>query len=363
MNADRSELLDPSNSAFNQWLLGLAAEMSISLLQTDWFDRFGADAYHAVGDISQSVLPLYTEAVQESLRNAPCWPSRDVSRGKRLKVQFASASKLNMVSDPSLDQFLNDDKYLHPALCKSEALHSLAGNYGVRKFTLNSLIRLRCAGKSPNTLQSKCGDEESNYYFTEFPANWKDVFIQQRCAAALDKNRNKLSQQNRSDLTSSETTITANLSLAAPKNLWFVPGEILEICPVPKEQCLHLELTECVTLRNLCKRYKIADWIENVAKRAKTGHAGEQERVSLYKYLLSTSGKIPRRILAVVRNSPVIRDRDENWVSPKSITFPGTVGIRRFGPALHLPHRDYVKDKALAKVLRFKNKVTGDDVV
>ena len=168
------------------------------------FDRFGADAYHAVGDISQSVLPLYTEAVQESLRNAPCWPSRDVSRGKRLKVQFTSASKLNMVSDPSLDQFLNNDKYLHPALCKSEALRSLAGNYGVRKFTLNSLIRLRCAGKSPNTLQSKCGDEESNYYYTEFPADWKDVSIQQRCAAALDKNRNKLSQQNRSDLTSSE---------------------------------------------------------------------------------------------------------------------------------------------------------------
>ena len=363
MNADRSELLDPSNSAFNQWLLGLAAEMSISLLQTDWFNRFGADAYHAVGDISQSVLPLYTEAVQESLRNAPCWPSRDVSRGKRLKVQFTSASKLNMVSDPSLDQFLNDDKYLHPGLCKTETLRSLASYYGVKKFTLNSLIRLRCAGKSPDTLQSQCRDEEANYYYTEFPADWRDVSIQRRCAAALDKNRNKLSQQNRRDLASSETTITANMSLAAPENLWFVPREILAICPVPEEQCLHLELTESVALRKLCKRYKIADWIENVARRAKTGQADEQELISLYKYILSTSGKVPRRVLAVVRNSPVFRDRDENWVLPKSITSPGMAGIRRFSPALHLPHRDYVKDKALAKVLRFKNKVTGDDVV
>ncbi|MCG8621140.1 MAG: hypothetical protein MJE68_03925, partial [Proteobacteria bacterium] len=63
MDADRSELVDPSNSPFNGWLLELAADMTISLLRADWFNRFGAKAYQAVGDIEQSALPTYAEAV------------------------------------------------------------------------------------------------------------------------------------------------------------------------------------------------------------------------------------------------------------------------------------------------------------
>ena len=56
MDADRSNLVDPSNSAFNTWLLGCAAETTVFLLRTEWFDRFGADAYRAVGDLGQSAL-------------------------------------------------------------------------------------------------------------------------------------------------------------------------------------------------------------------------------------------------------------------------------------------------------------------
>ena len=84
---------------------------------------------------------------------------------------------------------------------------------------------------------------------------------------------------------------------------------------------------------------------------------------SLYKYLVSVSGRVPRKLVKVVRNSPVLRDQNGNWVSPKSITAPGTTGIRQFRQAIHLPHRDYSKDTTLAKALRFKDKITGDDVV
>ena len=363
MDADRSELVHTSNSTFNQWLLGRAAEMTVSLLRTEWFDLFGADAYRAVGEIGRSALTPYADAVEAGLKSDPCWPSRDVSRRKGRKVRFTAAHELNTISHPSLDHFLEDDRYLHPALCKSAALRSIAGRYGVREFSLNSLIRLRCAGQSSDNLHSKCKADEANYCYTDFPEHWRDVSRQQRCTAALDENRDKLTKQHRLDLASSETTLAANLSLAAAKNLWFVPREVSDICPVPEEHRLHPELTESGTLRPLCRRFNVADWIKDVATRAETGRADEHERTSLYRYLVATSGRVPRRILAVVRNSPVLRDREGHWVPPKSITNPGTVGIRRFGPALHRPHRDYIKNKGLAKALGFKNKITGDDIV
>ena len=363
MDADRSELVDPSNSAFNGWLLGLAADMTISLLRTDWFDRFGAQAYQAVGTIEHSALPTYTKAVEAKLRNDPCWPSLGEPHRKRKKVRFAPAQKLNMASEPSLGHFLNDDKYLHPALCESPVSRSLATHYGIREFTLNSLIRLRCAGKDSSDLLSKCGDGQSQYYYTAFPDFWEDLSRQQRCATALDRHRKKLTKENRQDLATSKTTLTAGGSLAAAEDLWFAPREISEVCPVSAEYRLHPELAQSEVLRGLCTRFNVAEWIEIVAQRVQDGKADESERVSLYRYLLSVNGGVPRRQLAVVRNSPILLDRNDNWVSPKSITVPSAPGVRRFGRALHLPHRDYAKDKTLAKVLRFKTKITADDVV
>ena len=361
MDADRSELVDPSNSAFNGWLLGLAADMTISLLRTDWFDRFGAQAYQAVGTIEHSALPTYTKAVEAKLRNDPCWPSLGEPHRKRKKVRFASAQKLNMASEPSLDHFLNDEKYFHPALCESPVSRSLATHYGIREFTLNSLIRLRCAGKDSSDLLSKCGDGQSQYYYTAFPDIWEDLSKQQRCATALDRHRKKLTKENRQDLAASKTTLTAGGSLAAAEDLWFVPREISEVCPVSAEYRLHPELAQSEVLRGLCTRFNVAEWIEVVAQRVQDGKADESERVSLYRYLLSVNGRVPRRQLAVVRNSPILLDRNDNWVSPKSITVPSALGVRRFGRALHFPHRDYAKDKGLAETLRFKTKITGDD--
>lgn len=359
MDADRSALVDPSNSAFNEWLLDLAADMTVELLRTDWFDRFGANVYRAVGVINQSALPKYSKAIEKFMKNDNCWPSRSRKRAD----QFASIQNLSTVASPSLDHFLDESQYLHPKLYLKSDLHQLSMHYGAKKFTVNSLVRLRCAGEGIKDLLSICKEDEANYYYTEFPESWNDLSNQLRCAAALDMHLKKLSKENRRDLAVAETTLTANTSLAAAENLWFVPNQILNVCPIPAENRLHPELSQYKVLRRLCKTFNVADWIKDVTERLKSYEASENERNSLYKFLLSISGKVPRNLLTVVRNSAVLRDRKGNWVTPKSITAQGTIGIRRFRPALHLPHRDYVKNKTLARVLRFKTKITGDDVV
>ena len=363
MDADRSELVDPSFSAFNAWLLDLAADLTIELLRTDWFYRFGADAYRAVGAIDQSALPSYAEAVEASLRKDACWPSRSESTGKKRVVQFTSIGDLTLVSRPSLDHFLEDNRYLHSDVYKTSELSLLAKQYGAKEFTVNSLIRLRCAGDDADALQSTCKEGEACYHYTEFPGYWKDLSEQQRCAVALDEHRKKLSKENRHDLAASETTITASGSLAAAEALWFVPNEIQDVCPVLTENRLHPALSQNKVLSRLCRRFDVANWIEDVVGKVEINDASERERMSLYRHLLFVNGRVPRKLLKAVRNAPVLHDQSGNWVSPKSITAPGTIRIRQFRPALHLPHRDYAKNETLVRALRFKNKITGDDVV
>ncbi len=363
MDSDRSEIVDPSVSPFNAWLLGLAVDMTIELLSADLFKRFGADAYRSVGTTDRSALPTYSEAVEARLKSDACWPVRGQGKGKRHNIHFAPAHDRTVVSGPSLDGFLSEDRYLHPALCEEPSVRSLANKCGVRAFTVNSLVRLRCAGKESGDLKSKYKEGEARYYYSEFPEAWKDLTKQKHCAAALDAHRKDLSGENRRDLAASETTLTAADSLAAAEDLWFVPNEISNVCPVSPDQRLHPELSQSPVLRGLCKRFNVTNWIEDVTERLAGGEAASGERLGLYKYLVSVRGRVPRRLLRVVRNSPVLLDKNGNWVSPRSITVANAAGVRRFRPALHLPHRDYAKDKALAKALRFKNKVTGDDVV
>ena len=363
MDADRSALVDHSNSPFNAWLLGLTAEMTLGLLHTDWFGRFGVDAYRAVGFIDRSALPTYSQAVEAALQNDACWPSRSGPKPRKRAVEFSSIQDLNLVSRPSLDLFLDNNRYLDSDMNESSVLYPLAKRYGAKDFTINSLVRLRCAGKESDALQTSCKEGEACYYYTDFPGHWMDLSRQERFAFALDDHYKQLSKEHRHDLAVSATTLTASGSLDAAENLWFVPTEILEVCPVPEENRLHPALSQSMVLRRLCKSFNVAHWIEDIIRRLETGEADERERMSLYRYLVSVSGRIPRKLSKVVRNAPVLRDQYGHWAIPKSITMPGTTGIRQFRPALHLAHRDYAKDTTLARALRFKNKITGDDVV
>ena len=105
---------------------------------------------------------------------------------------------------------------------------------------------------------------------------------QQRCAAALDEHRKQLSKEDRRDLTMSQTTLTSSGELDAARNLWFVPTEILDVCPVPDVNRLHPELSQHKVLKGLCQPFNVAKWIQEVTTRLETDDASERERISLY---------------------------------------------------------------------------------
>ncbi|MCY3856229.1 MAG: DUF3883 domain-containing protein [Rhodospirillales bacterium] len=365
MDADRSALISSYSSSFNRWLLEHAADLTMRYLRTDWFNRFGAAAYLLVGDLEDSALPVYAQAIENRLTDDRCWPAGRSSRQDHRSVRFAHARTVHLVSDPSLEGFLESSReYLHPAFGKSPKARDLARRYGVTEFTINSLIRLRCAEADASRLQTLCRtNQESDYYYPNFSRRWENLSLQRRCAAALEQHRDRLSSRNRSDLARSKTTLAADSSLAVTKDLWFVPDQLLGICPIRKDQILHPELAESSVLRQLCKPYKAAEWIKEVAERGAAGRADEQERMAVYRYLLSAHDKIPRKTLASIRKFPVLRDSRGSWVPPVSITVPSAAGIPHFDTGVMLPHRDYVTDRALAKALRFKTRITGDDVV
>ncbi len=363
MDSDRSDLVSPSNSPFNAWLLDQAKDMTIELLQTNWFREFGVDAYRAVGEINHSTVPKYSEAVVESLRSEKCWPRRERPKQRKRRVQFARANGLNIIDSPFLDEFLDGHRYLHPALCNDSGGRELALSYGVRTFTANSLVRLRCAGEETDSLETKLTDKEAQYFYKEFPAQWNDFDIQQRCAKALDAHRKDLSRENRRDLARSATTITAAETLGVLSDLWCAPKEVTDVCAIPADQRLHPSLSQCVVLKRLCKRFDMTRWILEVTRRVADGEAEDDERFALYRYVMSVSGRIPRRALTAVRKAPVFLDNKGNWVAPKSLTLPSAPSASRFRSGLRLPHNEYAKDQELAKALRFKNRVTSDDVV
>jgi len=363
MDSERSQIVDPLNSAFNAWLLDLAAEMTIELMAADWFERFGALAYRAVGAIAQSTLPRYSQAVRSKLETGECWPARGRPKSAKKKLVLTSADQLNMAASPWLDGFLSEHRCLHPALCDEPSVRTLAVDHGVRTFTVNSLICLRCAGENPSDLETELDDGESHYFYEDFPNAWKGLDRQERCADALETPRAKLSRENRRDLARSQTTLTAAGDLAAAENLWRVPNEIADACPVPPAQRLHPALSKYVAVRKRCKPFDSTTWICEVAERAAGGAATDEERVALYRYILSLRGRLPSKARSLVRKSPVLLDNKGRWVAPRSITLPNAPGARRLRLALHLPHKDYAKDRALAKALGFKNKITSDDVI
>ena len=363
MDADRSELVDPSNSDFNAWLLDVAVDLTLELLTSDWFYRFGSDAYRAVGDISHSTLPHYSESLKENLEKNSCWPSRKTSNGRKSFKDFSPAQNLVIVTDPCLDNFLDDNNYLHPTINSSKSLRQLAKDYGAKEFTINSLIRLRCAGESSSNLQSTCKKNEACYYYNNFPDDWENLSKQKLCADALDKYRKHITQEHRNDLSICPTTLTASTKLDAAKDLWLVPTDILDVCRVPADERVHPELSKTQVIGRLSRPFRVADWIKDVLSKIENGTVQEQERESLYRYILSVHGRVPQRLVGAVRRSPVLRDHNDNWVPPRLITLKNTTGVRLFRPALYLPHRDYAKNSLLAKTLRFKNRITGDDVV
>jgi len=363
MDFDRRLLNDPTNSSINAWLLDNLAQMTIDVLKEDWFERFGANAYLAVGKIHEASVPVYAEALENRLRSTPVWPTRLSPGAKSRALEFAPATELNIPTNPRLDGFLSDARrYLHPRLIDDSVTADLALKYGAKRFSLNSLVRLFCCGKDTKDLKTKISEGESNYWYTSYPDALKGIEPQVKFLRCLDAHWSQLSSANRSDL-ESYLLMSAAGELRSAKHLRCVPAEIQDVCPLPARDRLHPELLPFVRKRRLCKKFNSNEWVRDVAARVRTGLVTDDERMALYGFILAVNGRFPSAIRAALRKAPVLRDHRNQWVSPSDITLAEALGARDIKAALHLPHPEFARNIDIAKALRFKRTITGEDLI
>ncbi|HEX3522915.1 MAG TPA: hypothetical protein VHT52_12610, partial [Stellaceae bacterium] len=141
LDADRTSLLD---STWNEWLAEQAAQLTQDLLSEDWLRRYGADGYLALDGLWPASPGSFAAKISAHLREATCWPTQDFTSANTL----AKASKIVIPDDPAFEGFLSHNRYLDRRLAESREAIDLTLRNEARRFTLNSFVRLRCAGAS-----------------------------------------------------------------------------------------------------------------------------------------------------------------------------------------------------------------------
>ena len=210
----------------------------------------------------------------------------------------------------------------------------------------------------------KLPEGEAEYYFSDFPVPLLNVDKQTRFAEAFDASYRRLSKDHKEDLKNSKTTLNAAGYLASPgEPLWVVNPTVSSAGLVPKTQQLHPQLHKFKSVANLCQKFDIAQWSRTVAQKAIQRDADEVELEALYRHILASHGQFDRRTKAMLRKAPIIKDHEGRWVAPASITDSTAAGARLLERVLHLPHAGYKSDVQLKKSLRFRTKVSGDDLV
>ncbi|HEX8377019.1 MAG TPA: DUF3883 domain-containing protein, partial [Pedobacter sp.] len=89
----------------------------------------------------------------------------------------------------------------------------------------------------------------------------------------------------------------------------------------------------------------------------------EKERLTLYNYILSVNGHLSRKLVASLREIPILRDHKGNWVEPRLIILKNAGGANQLKEVLHFPHPDYEKNEELAVLFRFKTRITSEDLI
>ena len=172
LDADRTKVLD---SDWNQWLAGAAAELAADLLSSDWLQRFGADAYLALAQAWPSAPAHFATRTAAHLKDAACWPTHERT--------LVKASAIVVPGDPMLSGLLGANRYLDSRLAERQEAIDLALRNGAKRFTLNSLVRLRCAGGDSSKLATRPGEHEANYHFSDYAAQLADEDEQRKMAA------------------------------------------------------------------------------------------------------------------------------------------------------------------------------------
>ena len=364
MDMDRSAIL--GDDPWNQLLLQCAADLTMDVLTSDWLDRFGATAY--LVSRPNETLPenckAYCTAISEYLASEECWPTRDITKGKNRRTALSQASGVVIPDAEELDEFLSPVRYLNLQFAADERVRRMAMEFGAKRFTINSLIRLRCAGTESGNLTTRLDQSEANYMYIEYPNDWANVERQKRFAHALDVFTRKLSRQNREDLGQANTTLNDAGGLSAPNTpLWVVQGDIAPAVDLEPTQRLHSDLCQYKVLPKLCETFDIKSWVRRTTEEVRSDTASPNQRDALYAYVIERSGQFDQTTKALLKRSPILKTARDDWATPESIIDERTRNAEDLRPVLNFPHPEYAKDVELAKALSFKKKITGADLV
>ncbi len=361
MDNNRANIVSPSSSSWNEWLVQELVDLTTSLLITDWYERFGAGAYLALEagerDSGNHLAEAYADAVLDHLRSKEVWASRGRTRKK---VIFVAADTLVLPDKPEYDGFFDPDDYLDGNLATNGPIIKLSSVCGAKRFGPDSLIRLKCAGEDASRLLTKPQDQ-GNWYFMDFDRVIRQLPTQIKFAQALDRTR--LSDNHKKDLSNSPTTLAADDSLRPLLELYLVPPDAREACPLPPSQRLHPDLAEFRSLRRLATKYDMTTWIKSTARRSEEGLATAEQRRALMKFILARRGNFDAGTLSLLRRSPVLLDHRGHWVEPRKIMIRQARGARALAEVLSFPARSYAEDSELRRRLSFRTKLDGEDLV
>ncbi|KAI5911892.1 DUF3883 domain-containing protein [Azoarcus sp. PA01] len=354
LNTDRSGIND---HVWNDWLIDQAVDLTVDLLKADWFGRYGADSFKALfGDGAASPAHFVTK-VAERLAKDACWPTQ----GKG-EDHFASASEIVLPTEEQYAGFLSDKRYLDPALAADKALCDLVAECGAKRFTASSLVRLRCAGKDEDGLETKVGDG-ANFHFTDFSRALAGIDMQKRLAAALSAYPRRLTKQHKADLGNTSSTLSASGELRPATQLMIVDPDLWADCPEPEANRLHPELVPFKAISSHCRTFNEEQWLIDAAERAATAAPDDREREILYRKLLTRKTPISRRALTALRNNPVVKNQRDQWVVPSAMVHLKKPLARLLDPAIDAPSKEMLNAPDLMGRLRIRNTLNGSDLV
>jgi Domain of unknown function (DUF3883) len=365
MIEDRSQIVDPQNSPWNAWLIKEAAAFAIRLLPERLFPAFGPDSFLAFNPqaASSATAPLLAEEIERLLRSEPCWPTQaTIGRTKRLACAGVTSTvvPVNQALADFCAETLASQALLHVGLVTRIETRSMAIQMGARRFTVGSLVRLRCAGASNEEIDTKLTSTEAEFDFKSFPDALQNLRLQQRFAAAIDACRQELSADNKKDLRRSATTMTAAGTLASPDTpLWISDDALADV--VSGDRVLHPGLTGYKVLPALCQPFKFSSWAIDTANRVRAGSASEKERGALVQYVRGHP-TLSHKAWNAIRRAPVLPDHRGEFCAPSNMVNPSARGAALLEPALHLAKSTDEANESL-RPLRFRTSVQGADLV
>lgn len=354
LNTDRSAITDHE---WNDWLIDEAVELTIELLKTDWFSRYGAEAFKALITSGNYSSTRFSKKLLHRLATDACWPTGDPSN-----PYLVRAAEIVLPTDTELHGFLSADRYLVPKLSGDEASFKLAAECGAKRFTVSSLVRLRCAGTDSKGLETKVGDDVDSP-FLDYHAAQTDIGMQKRQASALSAYPRKLNKFNKADLANTASTLNAVGELLPAVRLMIVSPELWDDCPEPVANRLHPELIQYKSISNYCRVFDEEQWLIDAAGRASSAASDDRERETLYKKLLTSNKPISRLALSALRNNPVVKNQRGQWVSPSAMVHLSKALAKDLNLAIDAPSKEMLKAAGLITRLRIRNSLNGSDLV